>query len=86
MAVPVREFRGALIRPFASKGMDVGVNVLIASGYGGQTLETLALPGEGLPFERITGLPSNRTSRRRSPTISGGASKALDWAAEYTLK
>jgi Carboxypeptidase regulatory-like domain len=57
VAVPVREFRGALIRPFASKGIDVGVNFLIVSGYGGQTLETLALPGEGTPFERITGLP-----------------------------
>ncbi len=57
VALPVREFRGALIRPFASKGMDVGVNVLIASGCGGQTLETLALAGEGLPFERVTGLP-----------------------------
>jgi hypothetical protein len=57
VAVPVHEFRGAVIRPFASKGIDVGVNFLIASGYGGQTLETLALPGEGLPFERIAGLP-----------------------------
>jgi hypothetical protein len=57
VAVPVREFRGALIRPFGSKGIDVGVNFLIASGYGGQTLETLALPGEGSPFERITGFP-----------------------------
>jgi hypothetical protein len=57
VAVPVREFRGALIRPFESKGMDVGVNFLIASGYGGQTLETLALPGEGMPFERIAGFP-----------------------------
>jgi hypothetical protein len=57
VGVPVREFRGALIRPFENKGMDVGVNFLIASGYGGQTLETLALPGEGSPFERITGLP-----------------------------
>ena len=57
VAVPVREFRGALIRPFASKGMDLGLNFLRASGYGGQTLETLALPGEGTPFERITGFP-----------------------------
>jgi hypothetical protein len=57
VAIPVREFRGALIRPLASKGIDVGVNFLIASGYGGQTLETLALPGEGSAFERITGLP-----------------------------
>ena len=56
-AVPVREFRGAIVRPFQSKGIDVGVNFLIASGYGGQTLETLALRGEGDPFERITGFP-----------------------------
>ena len=31
--------------------------LFVASGYGGQTLETLALPGEGAPFERITGFP-----------------------------
>jgi hypothetical protein len=37
--------------------VDVGVNFFLASGYGGQTLENLALPGEGNPFERITGFP-----------------------------
>ncbi len=57
VAVPVREFRGALIRTFESKGIDVGLNFFIASGYGGQTLETLALSGEASPLERITGLP-----------------------------
>jgi hypothetical protein len=56
-AIPVREFRGAVIRPFGSKPFDIGVNVFIVSGYGGQTLETLALPGETAPFERITGFP-----------------------------
>src|SRR5262249_12655817 len=56
-AVPVREFRGALIRPFERKGIDVGLNFFVASGYGGQTLETLALQGEGSPFERVTGFP-----------------------------
>ncbi len=56
-SVPVREFRGALVRPFESKGIDLGLNVFIASGYGGQTLETLALPGERAPFERVTGFP-----------------------------
>ena len=56
-AVPVREFRGAIVRAFQSKGIDIGVNFFIASGYGGQTLETIALPGEGDPFERITGFP-----------------------------
>ncbi|HLN02826.1 MAG TPA: carboxypeptidase-like regulatory domain-containing protein [Bryobacteraceae bacterium] len=57
VAVPVRELRGAILRPFERQGIDVGVNFLWASGYGGQTLETLALPGEGDPFERITGFP-----------------------------
>jgi hypothetical protein len=57
VAVPVREFRGAVIRSFPSKGMDLGLNFLIASGYGGQTLETLSLPGEGDAFERIAGFP-----------------------------
>jgi hypothetical protein len=57
IAVPVREFHGAVIRPFQSKGFDIGVNAFIVSGYGGETLETLALPGEGAPFERITGFP-----------------------------
>ena len=57
IAVPVREFRGAVIRPFPSRGFDIGVNTLIASGYGGQTIEMLALPGENAPFNRITGFP-----------------------------
>ena len=56
-AVPVREFRGAVVRPFESKGFDVGLNLFVARGYGGQTLETLALRGEGNPFERVTGFP-----------------------------
>jgi hypothetical protein len=55
VAVPVKEFRGAIFRSFESKNMDLGVNFFIARGYAGQTLETLALPGEGDPFERITG-------------------------------
>ena len=54
-SVPVREFRGALLRPFPRKGIDVGINIFLASGYGGQTVETLALPGEGDPFDRVTG-------------------------------
>jgi hypothetical protein len=57
IAAPVREFRGAVVRPFPLKGFDIGANVFIASGYGGQTLETLALPGESTTSERITGFP-----------------------------
>ncbi len=56
-SVPVRELRTAVIRPFSSKGLDAGVNVFLASGYGGQTLESIALPGEGSPFTRNTGFP-----------------------------
>lgn len=57
IAVPVREFRCALIRPIATKNIDLGLNLLVTSGYGGQTLETLALPGEAHALERISGFP-----------------------------
>lgn len=58
ISVPVKEFRGALARPFGR--MEVGINFLLVSGYTGQTTEVLALPGELTPFERVTGvyLPS----------------------------
>ena len=36
---PVREFRGALVRPFLNGRLDTGVNFLIARGYTGQTTE-----------------------------------------------
>jgi Carboxypeptidase regulatory-like domain len=55
VAVPVREFRGALVRPFLSKGFDLGLNVFIANGYGGQTLETLAVEGQSEAINRVTG-------------------------------
>jgi hypothetical protein len=35
----VREFRAAVVRPFLDRRLDVGVNMLIASGYTGQTIE-----------------------------------------------
>jgi len=35
----VKEFRGALVRPFANRRMDAGVNFLIARGCTGQTTE-----------------------------------------------
>jgi hypothetical protein len=55
-SVPVREFRGALLRSFLQNRMDVGVNFLIASGYTGQTTETLAVDGQSSPFEQIVGV------------------------------
>lgn len=62
VSVPVREFRGALVRQFGDR-WQAGVNFLIASGYTGQTTEVLALSGEGEPFERAAGvrLPSYAT-------------------------
>jgi hypothetical protein len=35
----VKEFRGALVRPFLNARLDAGVNFLVASGYTGQTTE-----------------------------------------------
>lgn len=53
---PVREFHGSLIRPFHSGAFDVGLQFSLASGYTGQTLETLELSGEPAAFERIVGV------------------------------
>jgi hypothetical protein len=36
----VKEFRGAVVRPFLNGRLDAGVNFLIASGYSGQTTES----------------------------------------------
>jgi hypothetical protein len=37
---PVREFRDAVIRPFIDASLTANVNLLIASGYTGQTKES----------------------------------------------
>ncbi len=42
--VPVKEFRGAVVRPFWSGRMDAGINFLIARGYTGQTTEPFSYP------------------------------------------
>jgi hypothetical protein len=64
VSVPVKEFRGALVRRFHNGRIEAGVNFLIASGYTGQTTEVLALAGAGDPFERVVGvyLPSYATA------------------------
>ena len=56
IGVPVNELRGALVRPFWNGRLDARINVLISSGYSGQTTEVLALSGEGVPFERLVGV------------------------------
>jgi hypothetical protein len=55
--VPVTEIRGAVLRPFFEERMSIAANFLIARGYTGQTTETLALPNEVSPFERVVGVP-----------------------------
>jgi hypothetical protein len=55
-ALPVREIRGSFTRTFSDGLFDAGVHFLLANGYTGQTLETLQLPGEANPFERIVGV------------------------------
>jgi len=55
--VPVTEIRGALLRTFLEDRMSIAANFLIAKGYTGQTTETLALPGEPSPIERVVGVP-----------------------------
>jgi hypothetical protein len=40
--VAVKEFRGAVTRPFLNHRVDLGVNFLIAGGYTGQTTEAFA--------------------------------------------
>jgi len=63
-SVPVREWRGALVRGFRGGRIQVGLHFQLASGYTGQTTEVLALPGEGDPFERVVGvyIPSYATA------------------------
>jgi hypothetical protein len=55
--VPVREIRAAVLRPFLENRMSIGVNFLLASGYTGQTTETLALATDPFRFERVVGVP-----------------------------
>lgn len=57
VGVPVTEVRGAVLRPFLENRMSVAANFLIASGYTGQTTETLAYPSSTVPIERIVGVP-----------------------------
>jgi hypothetical protein len=53
----VTEVRGALIRPFLANRMSLGANFLIASGYTGQTTETIATQPAPCPVECIVGVP-----------------------------
>ena len=64
VSVPVREFRGALVRPFRTKSSTSAFTFRSPAATRGQTTEVLALPGEGEPFERVVGvfIPSYATA------------------------
>jgi len=55
--VPVTEIRGAVLRPFLDDRMSIAANFLIAHGYTGQTIETIAYPPGTEPVDRIAGVP-----------------------------
>jgi hypothetical protein len=57
VGMPVTEVRGAVLRPFLENRLSIAANFLVASGYTGQTTETLALPTDPYPFERVVGVP-----------------------------
>src|SRR5882762_9104466 len=51
------EIRGAVLRRFLDNRVSIGASFLLASGYAGQTRETLALATDPVPFERVVGVP-----------------------------
>ena len=55
--VPTREIRLELSRGFGDGRWLITVNGQLNNGYSGQTLETLAVGGEPIAFERIVGVP-----------------------------
>jgi hypothetical protein len=62
-AVPVRELRGSITRPFISGRFDAGLHFQLASGYTGQTLESLQVGDDLIPSERVVGV--------RNPSFAG---------------
>ncbi len=57
VGTPVTEIRGSLIRPFLEDRMSIGANFLIAHGYTGQTVESLAYSIGTEPLDRVVGVP-----------------------------
>jgi hypothetical protein len=57
VCVPVVEMRGAVLRPFLENRMSAGANFLIASGYTGQTTETITSLAGICSAECVVGVP-----------------------------
>jgi hypothetical protein len=56
VSVPVQEFRTAILHSMQNQRFEVGLNLLFATGYTGQTTEVLALPGDPEPTEQAVGI------------------------------
>jgi hypothetical protein len=67
-AVPVRELHGSITRPFIGGRFAAGVYFQLASGYTGQTIESVRLGDELAGMERIVGV--------RNPSYAG---VSLNW-------
>jgi len=52
VGTPVKEFRGAIVRPFLDGRLDASVNFLVASGYTGQTTENFY----SSPIQEVVGV------------------------------
>jgi hypothetical protein len=50
--VPVKEFRGAIVRPFLNNRLETGVNFLLARGYTGQTTQSFGSD----PIQEVVGV------------------------------
>ena len=57
ISVPLQEIRFALNKSFADGRWSIAATGLLAGGYSGQTLETLAVGEEPAPSERPMGVP-----------------------------
>ncbi len=56
LSVPAKEIRAAILRTFPQIRLELGLNLLIASGYTGQTTEILASPIDAVPLEQVVGV------------------------------
>ena len=57
VGMPVTEFRGAVVRPFLDNRMSLGANFLLASGFTGQTTESIPSQPGTCAIECIVGVP-----------------------------
>ena len=57
VGVPVTEVRGAVLRPFLENRMSIAANFLVASGYTGQTTETIPSQPNLCRIECVVGVP-----------------------------